>query len=96
MYLDYTLNEEALTLRSKYGAACRKVCRLSWERAQLLEMSKLLLDQAVLPPRLQAFAGLDNVLLQLFSLGSNELLSIHCTIVNLAALSAVLPDLRDL
>jgi hypothetical protein len=59
-------------------------------------MSKLPLDQAILPPRHQAFASLDNVLLQLISLGSNELLSIYCTIVDLAALSAVLPDLRDL
>jgi len=37
-------------------------------------MSKLLLDQAVSPPRLQAFAGLDNVLPQLVSLEGNELL----------------------
>jgi hypothetical protein len=40
-------------------------------------MSKLLLDQAVSPPRLQAFAGLDNVLPQLVSLRGNELL---CTV----------------
>src|SRR5438034_7354921 len=37
-------------------------------------MSKLLLDQAVSPPPLQAFASLDNVLLQLVSLRGNELL----------------------
>src|SRR5437762_806940 len=37
-------------------------------------MSKLLLDQAVSPSRLQAFAGLDNVFLQMVSLGGNELL----------------------
>jgi hypothetical protein len=37
-------------------------------------MSKLLLDQAISPPRLQAFAGLDNVLLQLVFLRGNELL----------------------
>jgi hypothetical protein len=37
-------------------------------------MSKLLLNQAVSLPRLQAFAGLDNVLLQLVSLGGNKLL----------------------
>ena len=36
-------------------------------------MSKLLLDQAVSLPRLQAFAGLDNVL-QLISFRDNELL----------------------
>jgi hypothetical protein len=41
------------------------------------EMSKLLLDQAVSPPRLQAFAGLDNALSQLVSLKGNEL---HCTV----------------
>ena len=37
-------------------------------------MSKLLLDQAVSPSRFQALAGLDNVLLQLVSLGGDELL----------------------
>ncbi len=37
-------------------------------------MSKLLLDQAVSPPPLQAFAGLDNVFPQLVSLRGNELL----------------------
>jgi hypothetical protein len=37
-------------------------------------MSKLLLDQAISPPRLQVFACLDNVLLQLVSLRGNELL----------------------
>jgi hypothetical protein len=37
-------------------------------------MFNLLLDQAVSPPRLQAFAGLDNIFLQLVSLESNELL----------------------
>jgi hypothetical protein len=37
-------------------------------------MSKLLLDQAVSPPRLQAFAGLDNVPPLLVSLRGNELL----------------------
>ena len=37
-------------------------------------MSKLLLNQTVSPPRLYAFAGLDNVLRQLVSLWSNELL----------------------
>ena len=36
--------------------------------------STLLLDQAVSPPRLQAFAGLDNVLSQMVSLRGNELL----------------------
>jgi hypothetical protein len=45
-------------------------------------MTKLVLDQAVSPPRLQAFAGLDNILLQLISLGDNELL---CTAENLLA-----------
>jgi hypothetical protein len=37
-------------------------------------MSILLLDQAVSLLRLQVFAGLDNVLLQLVSLGDNKLL----------------------
>jgi hypothetical protein len=37
-------------------------------------MFKLLLDQAVSPLRLQAFAGLNNVLPQMVSLRGNELL----------------------
>jgi hypothetical protein len=39
-------------------------------------MCKLLLDQAILPSHLQVFVGLDNILLQLISLGSNELLDL--------------------
>jgi len=54
-------------------------------------MSKLLLDQAVFPPRLQAFASLDNIHLQMIPLRDNELL---CTLpINHQELLAVLVHL---
>jgi hypothetical protein len=61
-----------------------------------LQSANLAATRTTLPLHLQVFAGLDNILFRLISLGSNELHSIYYTIVDSAELSAVLPDLRDL